>query len=314
MAPEYASEEYWNKFIESKSEAFDWLLESSTVFSIVKDIISEHAAPTGLLHVGFGNSDLTWNLPRLVEHASQVHNVDFAESAVSRGMQEEEQQISKKKRDDRIDEVWESEGPGTEESMTSCPSNSNARMRWSQVDLLSLESIDSTFSFRNEDSKDRYSLVIDKSTSDSVALGPDLSVNIPYRLSTNILTDESTSKTIKIHPVNLLAVHLAALTIPSEGRWVAISFSEDRFPFLPKEIHSKQEDEDEELEEVVNSGFPDPRSLWRLEKKWSVAAPPEAEHLNEPTAFRPEVLRWIYVLVRTEKLLSFHHDVQDDSV
>ena len=103
--PEYASEEYWNQFIDANPDPFDWLLESATVFSILKDFIPECTTRSKLLHIGFGNSDLTWSLPKLVQHHSQIHNVDFSASAVGRGIQEEKASIGRSRGDGRVDEV-----------------------------------------------------------------------------------------------------------------------------------------------------------------------------------------------------------------
>lgn len=278
MAPQFATEEYWDDFFTKKNEAYDWLLEASQVRNIISEVLHQCPPNPQLLHIGCGNSDLSWQLRGLVDSANQVHNVDYSEVAVEAAIKADL------------------------ERTTQTSGDEDGCMRWSRVDLLSLNSIRALIESREVQDSNCFDLVVDKGTTDSIALGEDIELSLPYVLSTVYgpsSDDDINLTTTSMHPVDLLAVHLAAITRRGTGRWIAVSFSEDRFPFLP--LRPACSESDDKRPENSNQGsLPDPASLWKLEKKWSVPAPQETE-LTEEAAYKPAMLRWIYVLTRTDQ-------------
>ena len=275
MTPRFATEEYWDDFFASKKQPFEWLLDSLQVRDIVSQTIENCPPRPQLLHIGCGNSELSWHLRELVDDANQVHNVDYSEVAVQAGRNADDQRFSHS------------------------PLARGKIMRWSRVDLLSLTSIQEDLLGTRPSSNGLFDLIVDKGTTDSIAIGEDVTVDLPYRLTTDDFpsrTGDPAKSTRTIHPLNLLAVHLATLSVPKTGRWILISFSEDRLPFLP--LVQGTEVDDALDNSAVEGDVPDPAALWTLEKKWSVEAPPDIE-LTEPAAYKPSTVRWIYVLLRT---------------
>lgn len=110
----------------------------------------------------------------------------------------------------------------------------------------------------------------------------------------------------KVHPLHLIAVQLAAVARPGVTRWVCVSYSEDRFPFL-----STTWDSDPQATSPVSmldrnaleKGLPDPSTLWRIERKEAIRRPRQQQHKDHGhghAVHRPDVAHWLYVLVRTE--------------
>jgi hypothetical protein len=101
--------------------------------------------------------------------------------------------------------------------------------------------------------------------------------------------DDETDGLESIHPLHFLAIHLALVTRPG-ARWIALSFSRNRFPFLPSYSSDLDpEDWDSSLPlPIISQGFPDSSKLWKSISKELV---PESKH-------------WIYVLERTDEDLK----------
>ena len=175
-------------------------------------------------------------------------------------------------------------------------------MRWSCMDLLSLQSTLGLLHHQVSTGKRKlYDLVLDKSTSDSISCGPDHVLQLPYPLSINgwtrRLQNSGTTATGAVHPLHLLAVHLASLTTPRTARWICVSYSEDRFPFFSS--YPPFRDDGVLSGKLVERGFPDPKTLWKLEKKYRVTVQVE-DHGATDAVHRPETSDWVYVLVRTD--------------
>ncbi|KAF2496234.1 hypothetical protein BU16DRAFT_371021 [Lophium mytilinum] len=180
----------------------------------------------------------------------------------------------------------------------------STHMRWDTVDLLSLPSL-----LRICDPAS-YTLIVEKSCSDAIACAEDIPVSSPYPLSIRHTSSPSLSTSspspsarlpslspssqsfYHIHPLTLLAVHLAALVVP-HARWVCLSYSSARFPFLPPYTDV----EPAVPPELLDQGFPDPATLWRLARHEEVEAPLEDEAWKG--VHRPRVVHWVYVLERT---------------
>jgi hypothetical protein len=130
--------------------------------------------------------------------------------------------------------------------------------------------------------------------------------------SSNAPAQPHTSR-CKVHPLHLIAVQLAAVARPGVTRWVCVSYSEDRFPFL-----STTWDDDPQSTSPVSmldrnaleKGLPDPSTLWRVERREAIRRPqPKDDHhhhkdhhkpQNGGPVHRPDVVHWLYILVRTE--------------
>ena len=123
------------------------------------------------------------------------------------------------------------------------------KMRWSQANLLDLTSMLSSSEPGSID------LFIDKGTADAIACG-------------NTITMKGHEET-KFHPLYLLALHLA-LIATAGARWLTMSYSEERFPFLTANPFSVFKNE-------TPSDFPDVNKLWKLVRKKVVQTEEEVD-------------------------------------
>lgn len=184
-------------------------------------------------------------------------------------------------------------------------------MRWSTADLLSIPSLLAVCEPAS------YDLIVEKSCSDAIACADDILISLPYPLLSTPPHPSNTLPTpspylspspspssscpppqsalpTPIHPLHILPLHLALLTKPG-GRWIVLSYSSSRFPFL------SPTSEDAIPVPVLTSGFPDPSQLWTLERTESVEAPGQRLSGEGGTVHSPKMLHWIYVFVRTER-------------
>jgi len=293
MPPSFAEQEYWDTRFSNDKAAFDWLLPSSLVCDIVARTIDDASlTDPRVLHIGCGTSDLSSRLRTLVKDGTDVCNVDFSQPAVEAGRATEA---------DVAAAEWG--GGGIEHQGNKLADH----MRWSQADLLSLPDVKSLLDeeYHNEC---LYNVVVDKSTSDAISCGEDVEVQLPYALGVHadsqISRKEERLVVSGVHPLHILAVHLAALTQPVTGRWIAISYTDDRFPFLSS--YTKSQADGLLDESTVGMCFPHPSRLWRLEKKWQVKAvvQPSAEGDSGNIVHTPEIFHWVYILARTEVPLT----------
>jgi hypothetical protein len=353
-APSFGSQEYWDARFTANSNPFEWL-EAPTVFDsyLVEALSATGDSNPQLLHIGCGTSLLSYHLRAHVKDPGQIHNLDYSEVAVEIG-KKREVDIYKEHpmlEDEKHGEVGygstshkvkpvdiQSSGGQVEEpsqaQQQATTATKGSYMRWSAADLLG------PFSLLKACQPSSYSIIVDKSTSDSIACSDDLYVPLPYPVSTTRQTAASASKPTKspepIHPLHIMAVHLALIAKP-KARWISLSYSLDRFPFLPESsqkaassplsfqeaVDSKstthsvmpadegsEEDSCSEYElddiprKIIEGGFPDPSRLWKLAGKYPIEAPPPADstHGNNgaATAHRPKIMHCIYVLERTE--------------
>ena len=299
--PSFASQEYWENRFTKDSTPFDWLIPANSLRKVIKDCTDETKLPrANILNIGCGTAD-SQILRQLVNDPQQVHNVDYSQSAVDSAAAREKAQSN--------DETL----TGKHDSIQGTVPERQQLMRWSCLDLLSLHSTLALLEGQAGDG-DLYDLVVDKSTSDSIACGADVSINLPYLLSINGWTrgilQSGIVQTAEVHPLHLLAVHLAAVTKPRTGKWIVISYSEDRFPFVPPYPRSVSHGLLEES--VVRAGFTHPSQLWTLEVKESVKGRTEDDEtlaerkkrLSTGVVHRPETPHWLYVLRRTDALVT----------
>ena len=300
----FASREYWESRFTREASPFDWLVPAQNLREIALEWIEDSASKAmEVLHIGCGTSDAS-ALRELVGDPRQIHNVDYSRAAIDAAVVREDELISK------ADQTW-TETKDKHDSVQQ--STAPQKMRWSCLDLLSL---DSAFCLLEQQSEtgNLFDLVLDKSTSDSIACGSDIHVSLPYPLSVNGWTrgirQSGVAQSAEVHPLHVLAVHLAALTRPKTGKWIVVSYSEDRFPFLPP--YPQSASHGFLPDSVIQAGFAHPRQLWRLEAKEKIDLNVKREEtlaerkkrLTSRTVHRPQVSHWLYVLVRTDALVT----------
>ncbi|EME47081.1 hypothetical protein DOTSEDRAFT_69149 [Dothistroma septosporum NZE10] len=307
--PDFASLEYWDNRFEKDSKPFDWLVPATALRDVTQDMIEAEALQNAeILHIGAGTSEC-FVLRKLVSNPEQIHNVDYSDPAVAIGQTRERELLIKEDETDRVQDLLEI-GDNKHDSvqLNELPKS----MRWSCMNLLDLRSTLDLHRSQLQAGK-LYDLVLDKSTSDSIGCGADLHLTLPYPLSINgwtrRLQGSGTTQAANVHPLHILAVHLAALTTPRTGRWLAISYSEDRFPFLPP--FPPTTGNGLLSDDVIKAGFPHPHQLWRLETKQQIALDGKEETLAERKKrlslgylHRPRVSHWLYVLKRTDALVT----------
>lgn len=278
MPPSFESSGYWDDRFAKSHAPFDWLASADESSTIVQEVIkATRGASNGqlaILHIGCGTSDLSLRLRSCVQLPAQVHNVDFSQRAVELGRQRERIFFPDVEADD----------PTENRTPIECKF-----MRWSKLDLLLLPSVLALA----KHPESLYKFVIDKSTSDSIACGEQVS----FKALTHL---KKFCAPILMAPVEVLALHLAAITMPG-ARWIAISYSADRFTFLEGEMARTDAEEN----------MPKPADFWRLERKEEiiVAEPGNGSHgsPSHPTVHRPQVYNWLYVIIRTNALSWTRH-------
>ncbi|KIY68596.1 hypothetical protein CYLTODRAFT_421443 [Cylindrobasidium torrendii FP15055 ss-10] len=275
--PPFSKREYWDDRFK-KEKTFDWLLPAHTLDApILEALAASNSVAPRLLHIGCGTSTLSFHLRTLVESPDQIHNTDYSSVAVDAGARWEEESFQK-------------------------PTGDNAhehRMSWSTLDLLCPTSIGDL-----RQKGQLYDIIVDKSTSDAISCGDDLEIALPYVFCTSIDLPSGAPARRTMHPLHLLAVHLAALARPG-ARWIVLSYSAERFPFLPPFPYTQQ---DGLLEpDIEKEGFPHPAKLWRLEKKEALEAvgdgASDADAKGHGIVHKPKVSNWLYVMSRTDVVL-----------
>ncbi|KAK3703934.1 hypothetical protein LTR37_014152 [Vermiconidia calcicola] len=287
--PDFSSHGYWEARFSKDGTPFDWLLPVRRLCDIAWDWTDEaHLRNADILHIGCGSSESS-ALRKLVEEPSQVHNVDYSRAAIDAAMSREDELLE--------EEQQEVLAPDFLEMAKNKHNNATLTLLDQQVEAGRL-----------------FDLVLDKSTSDSVASGSGVPLQLPYPLSINGWTRgisvSGVSQSAEIHPLHVLAVHIAALTTPKEGRWIAVSYSDARFPFFPPMPHSAEQGF--LPDSVLKAGFPHPSQLWKLEAKqkidtrenWDETLAERKKRLQSGQMRRPQLSHWLYVLKRTEVMVT----------
>lgn len=287
MPPSYNSRNYWNQRF-SNEDTFDWLLPTCRSTSIVAEQIQHlhNSDRANILHVGCGNSELSHRIPDVVDANTSITNADFSETVIEAAKAKAEY--------------------AHQTTSTNC-------VKWVSVDLLSIEDIVTKLLASHHAAKradfEAYDLVIDKGTTDSISCGEDIPVTLPYPVAKDTIPQQKELETTQaaIHPIHILALHLALLCPRPGSRWLVFSYSEHRFPFLdPSRTNSTLYGDlaDGSLaRDVLEAGFPDTSKLWRLQSKWSVETANGQDGCGSVEdgrmVHRPPELCWVYVLVRT---------------
>ncbi|KAH7095823.1 hypothetical protein FB567DRAFT_513497 [Paraphoma chrysanthemicola] len=270
MPPSYGSQEYWNQRFKTESEPFEWLEAPETLDPFLVEALDKFGENRPkLLHIGCGTSMLSYHLRTTVPDPGQIHNLDYSEVAIDLG----------RAREKRVCNIQDQEEDG---------STAVKYMRWDAVDLLDHTSL------LRACKPGEYSVVVDKSTSDCIACIDDVKISLPYPIdvpSDNPIDFDLKQTPDPIYTLHILAVHLALIT-KSGARWISLSYSEDRFPFVDGLYSSRPH----------IPGFPDTGTLWKLLDKRAV------ESKNEKVPKRtdgmtithiPKIFHWVYVLERT---------------
>lgn len=300
--PDFAAKSYWDQRFTQEKRPFDWLLPASALRDVAVDTSEkETLRKCEILHIGCGTSDSSV-LRDLVDSPEQILNLDYSQPAVDAASEREQELLAQRQSSYPLEEGGEIEVVQSTSAVQ--------RMRWSCMDLLSLDSTLALLDQQRNESGKLFDLIIDKSTSDSISCGRDVALDLPYPLSINGWSRRILmSNPAQVHPLHVLALHLAALTTPVSGRWIVISYSEDRFPFLPPFPHSASTgllDDD-----VIKKGFTHPHQLWRLERKEKIDLDAKHEEtlaerkkrLSIGLVHRPKVSHWLYVLRRTNAMV-----------
>lgn len=291
-APSFSSHSYWEERFTGEQITFEWLLSVGDTINIIRGVIGGHDARDDskprILHIGCGTSDLSLLLREFVRWPSQVHNVDFSAAAVEHGRMRELQSFPAQpaSTEDHGSREGEVSGP----TSTDLADENGEWMHWSTVDLLSLTSVQSLV----VDNGRLYDLIIDKSTTDAISCGENIAIMSSW-------TQPDGPVQMSMHPVDLLALHLATVTACG-GRWIVISYSADRFPFLEdKDDQGREREGSAALQDESSVG---PGRFWELDRKAPITVPETEEAVvgGTPgqTVHRPEIYHWLYVLVRTD--------------
>ncbi|KAJ8107037.1 hypothetical protein OPT61_g9143 [Boeremia exigua] len=261
-APEFGSQDYWDQRFTTNTVPFDWLTAPEALDPVIAEALSVLSEETPqILHIGCGSSLLSQHLKTLVKNPQQVHNVDYSKVVID----------AERKRE-----------------LESSAGDVSACTRWDAVDLLDYASLTKICG------RGKYSVVVDKSTSDAISCAEDVVCRLPYAVTlkqhtTNGLVDVE-PKEIPVHPLHLMAVHLALITKPS-ARWVSLSYSSERYPFLERETSTIEDDG------TAGTGIPDPRLLWTVISKHQIEAKEQED--GDRVTHRPKVYHWVYILQRT---------------
>ncbi|KAF1915046.1 hypothetical protein BDU57DRAFT_517830 [Ampelomyces quisqualis] len=279
MPPSYGSQEYWNQRFKSESEPFEWLEAPHMLDPFLHDALSATKDPRPkILHIGCGTSELSYHLQTLVATPDQIHNLDYSDIAIDLGRKREKELCGM----DRFEDYHILDG-----ATRTC-------MKWDTVDMLNHKSL------LGACKPGEYSIIVDKSTADCIACTEDVRTPLPYPVDvpSQGLLDLSVRETPEpLHPLHILAVHLALVARPG-ARWIALSYSEDRFPFVDGLYSSRPH----------IPGFPDTGSLWKLLDKHEIdgGRAQQTTYTNAvgTIVHQPKVLHWVYIMQRTEVPLA----------
>jgi hypothetical protein len=268
MPPSYGSQEYWNTRFVSEPEPFEWLEAPNVLDSfLLGELHSSNESNPKLLHIGCGTSMLSYHLRTLVQSPDQVHNLDYSDVAIKLGRRREKELCNDQ----------------------ATNGATSTFMNWNAVNLLDHKS------FLSVCKPSTYSIIVDKSTSDSIACSDDIHIPLPYPI--DVLSHEPIDLSVRattepIHPVHIMAVHLALATKPG-ACWIALSYSDDRFPFVDGLYSSRPH----------IPGFPDTGTLWKLVDKQEIESSEQqtASVRDDGTVtYKPKVFHSVYVMRRTE--------------
>jgi len=259
--PEYESVEYWDRKYLLNERPFEWLLPPHVLGQEIHSILNNYPENASILHIGSGNSQLSFYLKDVIQNAERIHNLDFSQTALDWGMKTEAR-----------------------------TNPENSRMEWIKASLTDIRSLLSVCEHQ------QYSIVVDKSTADSIACGPEVDIDIDFPLISSPTIDMSKdSQASYVLPLQVLAINLAYITKPG-ATWISLSYSQKRFDILNEDLNNNdQEYVDPALHD---QGFPDVKQLWRLEKSVAIETAEEYKS-NGSIVHRPKAEHYMFILQRT---------------
>jgi hypothetical protein len=303
--PSYGKQDYWESRFKDNKTSYDWLEHATKLDAEIAEALalSKTDRPK-ILHIGCGTSMLSIHLRAFVNDPTQIQHIDFSAEAIEWGRNLEKETfcfVLDDEDDDDDDEDEEGEvgkaaefpegfGKAEEQLRNEVP-----MMKWTQTSLLDLQSVISTCELGG------YQVIVDKSCCDAIACASWVQIPMPFFLCTEDAdpsvspsgSDFTTEDEYSIYPINLLAIHLALVAKPA-ARWIALSYSKDRWPFCPDESMLESTAADQALPKgLLDSGFPDPAKLWSLIKKESIMVKTTGENVEHSG-------HWIYVFERTD--------------
>ncbi|KAK6514809.1 hypothetical protein TWF506_007171 [Arthrobotrys conoides] len=257
-APSFGEKSYWDTRFTKNPSPFDWLLPAAAVpfLSSIKSSLST-APSSQILHIGCGTSSLSFTLKSLVKSPTDIYNVDFSHIPIEAGRSQD------------------------------------GSMNWKTMDLLSSEQVLEFKGLVSVNDVRGFGLIIDKSTADAIACADDVVVELPYVITAEGI-EEKSKTTTNIHPLVILALHMAYLTVPG-AKWLIVSYSTSRCSFLT----SQNPDDRYVKDDVLEQGFTDPRLLWKVIKEEGLSAREEVSGTDDVVA-RPVVKHTLYTLERTD--------------
>ncbi|SPO02007.1 uncharacterized protein DNG_04680 [Cephalotrichum gorgonifer] len=284
--PSFGDREYWDQRYAGASDEFEWLLPASSLDTAVLAALESSSSPAPrIIHLGCGTSSLSFQLRKIVPTPGQVHNVDFSGPCIEAGREKERALFG----------TGEGEGGGD--------GGEGGGMEWSVLDLLSSEQITR---LAGEDGSPRpYEVVVDKSTLDSICCGDDVAVPPPSLIRAaagDVPPDVSSTVPARstMYPMDLLAVHLAHLTPPG-AHWIALSYSGMRFDgWWPAD----GSDPATRWIRSETNCLPHPSRLWQLKSMEGIPVKEDHAGENAVAVHRPEILHYLFTLVRTDVSLA----------
>ncbi|KAF2733183.1 hypothetical protein EJ04DRAFT_277634 [Polyplosphaeria fusca] len=329
--PPFGAQQYWEDRFSADTNPFEWLQAPTALDPYLVTALKEtpHERPE-LLHIGCGTSLLSYHLRTHVKDPEQIHNLDYSEAAIRLG-RKRELDIYNLEDSGQMQPVAYGHAPDIQDRAShhsNGPINISSKhtyMRWTSANLLSHTSLLQTCK------PNTYSLIVDKSTSDSIACADDFHVPLPYPIGTSDSrydTSHLRETSEPVYPLHILGIHMALLAKPN-AQWITLSYSSDRYPFLelppsapdsnptgeaPAVAGGTKDSEREtdrcnsELDidfddiplKIIESGLPDPGVLWRLQSKYEIEVPQQPASGGGSVTHKPKVIHWVYVLQRTD--------------
>ncbi|CAL1694060.1 unnamed protein product [Somion occarium] len=276
MPPEYHLESFWDSRFKVEDH-FEWLGDgSNTILPFLRKFLRDRkavyrASPPRLLHIGAGTSTLSDQILAVYKEFYKedtlkdgvMVNIDYSEVAVERGKL------------------------GIQ--------GANDYTRWKRTDLLNWDDVLSLrrmYGSESNEGEEPFSIVVDKSTSDAISCNDSITFDSSKKSSLNLRVARTfllcyPNKTLSYGPVDLLALHLAAL-VKTDGIWIVLSYSRHRFDFLITEEGPKESEGETSVA---------PWAYWKVEDITGIDAP---SGLSKVGVFAPAVQHYVFVLRRTQ--------------
>lgn len=278
MPPEYHLKSFWSRRFERENH-FEWLGDGKdTIIPLLRAYLESKFKVGGkaidvprTLHIGAGTSSLSDHVLAVYHEVfgqdledDIIVNTDFAEQVVQQGRQK---------------------------------AGHRGVVKWETVDMLSWKDVANKLTGKSPDNMGAtgealFDVVVHKSTSDAISCAEELELDFqkhedwsrrticPTIAPPVNLPRSSSNDHLVLEPLELLALHLAALVRPG-GIWLALSYSNNRFPFLALTSQSRP---------IRVS------ASWTITKVTPVDAP---SGQTKSGVHAPAVQHFLYVLERT---------------